>query len=113
MARPNDTKNVLRERYIFFQRCQMANESFHQFLEDVRHRAKFCEFQSLEESLIRDRLVFGINNYDLRVRLMNDGGDPPLNEIIEICGAGKSLEVEDIALPPVEELIIKREFSSI
>jgi hypothetical protein len=104
---PSETINVLRERYNFFQRCQLANESFQQFLKEVRNRAKLCEFQNMEDSLIRDRLVFGINNIDLRAKLLNDGGNPPLDDIIRICGERGA--PEDVAFHVVEELVIKRE----
>ena len=35
-------------------------------------KAKHCEFSALEESLIRDRIVAGVRNDSLRVRLLRD-----------------------------------------
>lgn len=102
---PNEMGNVLGERYTFFQRCQMANENFYQFLDEIRHLAKHCEFAELEDSLIRDRLVFGANSVELRDRILNDGGDPPLDVIIQICSETESRNID--ALHPVEELLLK------
>lgn len=104
-------KNVLQERYTFFQRCQLANENFYQFLEDVQHLASSCRFYDLEESLVRDRIVFGVNNTEIREQLLNDGGDPSLDDIIQICTEIKCADTEREDIPstlyPVEQLILK------
>lgn len=111
MEQRRKSKNVLRERYAFFQRCQTASENFYQFLGDVQHLAKSCNFFDLEESLIRDRIVFGVNNAEIREQLLNDGGDPSLDDIIQICSKAKRVnrEREDVSstLYPVEQLILK------
>lgn len=103
------TQNVLRERYNFFQRCQTAEENFWQFLGDVRRLAESCDFQNLEDSLVRDRLVFGVNNSDLREQLLNDGGDPPLDDIIQICGELDCKVIPEVHI--VNELIIKGKYT--
>lgn len=104
MDHPIEMGNVLRERYKFFQRCQMANENFYQFLDDIRNLAKYCEFQQLEDSLVRDRLVFGVHCPELRDQILNDGGDPPLDVIIQICGEAESKYIP--TFHPMEELIL-------
>jgi len=49
--------NVTYERFLFHQRVQQPGESFDDFLADVRKMASTCEFEGLEDSLIRDRIV--------------------------------------------------------
>lgn len=79
-------KNAIYDRYCFYQRCQESSETFFQFLEDVRRLAKACGFESQEESLIRDRIIFGVVDVALREKFMQDGGDPSLEDVINVCG---------------------------
>src|SRR5664279_2869343 len=62
--------NVTYERYMFQQRVQQPNECFDDFLADVRKLARTCEFEQLEDSLIRDRIVVGIRDEPTRRRLL-------------------------------------------
>lgn len=81
----DEPSNLLRRRYFFYQRSQGANETFVEFLEAVRLLAKSCEFENIEESLIRDRIVFGIDSEVLRERFFSGRGNPSLNEVVDIC----------------------------
>ena len=63
-------KNVTVERHMFFSRNQGEGESFDTFITDLKLKAKTCEFENLTESLIKDRIVAGVNNEYLRARLL-------------------------------------------
>ena len=54
--------NVTYQRYLFYQRVQEANERFDTFLAEVRRIARSCEFESMEKSMIRDRVVVGVKD---------------------------------------------------
>ena len=56
----NPRKNITYERHVFNTRNQKAEESIDQYVTDLRTKAKTCEFGTLCESLIRDRVVCGI-----------------------------------------------------
>ena len=62
--------NVTYERFLFHQRVQQTGEAFDEFLADLRKLAATCEFSSLEDSLIRDRIVIGIRDDATRRRLL-------------------------------------------
>ena len=50
-------KNVTIERHVFFSRNQAAGETFDQYVTDLKLKAKTCEFQTLTDILIKDRIV--------------------------------------------------------
>ena len=58
------------ERFLFHQRIQQPGENFDDFLADLRKLAVTCAFATLEDSLIRDRIVIGIRDDATRRRLL-------------------------------------------
>lgn len=84
--------NLLYDRYHFFERCQKGHETFIEYVEEIKRLAKTCKFDVLEQSLIRDRAIFGIKNKKIRTQIIENGGDPTLDETIVLCEAlnGKS-----------------------
>ena len=58
----NPQKNVTWERHLFNTRNQQSGETIDQYVTDLRTKAKTCEFGTLTDSLIRDRIVGGIIN---------------------------------------------------
>ena len=62
-------KNVIIDRYKFNRTQQREGEPFEHFLKDLKEKVKFCEFNKfpgLENDLLRDRIVCGINDDGLR-----------------------------------------------
>ena len=94
-------KNITFLRHQFFTRTQAHGESFDQFLLDLKRKAKHCEFSALEESLIRDRIVAGVRNDSLRVRLLRDT-TLDLKTAIEACRAAEArvTELHVLQRPP-------------
>ena len=62
--------NVTYERYVFNQRVQQPGESIDDFVADLRKLANNCQFEQLEDSLIRDRIIVGIRDEPTRRRLL-------------------------------------------
>jgi len=62
--------NVTYERYVFNRRVQDVAETFDTFVANLRRLAKSCEFGTLEESIIRDRIVIGIRDDPTRRKLL-------------------------------------------
>ena len=52
------------ERYKFWECKQQEGETIDQFITELKTRAKSCEFGEQTESMIRDRLVFGVSDTD-------------------------------------------------
>ena len=65
--------NVIYERYKFNNRSQEANESIDAYTTALDHTlAETCEFGSLKDDLIRDRLVCGIRDNGQRKKLLQE-----------------------------------------
>ena len=65
-------KNVIFERAWFNQRCQGKSETTEQLITSLYSLAAYCEFGELKEQLIRDRVVVGIRDSSLSVKLQMD-----------------------------------------
>jgi len=50
-------RNLILQRALFNKRHQLAGESVDTFIQDLYRLAEDCEYGSLKESLIRDRIV--------------------------------------------------------
>ena len=69
-AHCNPRKNITWERHLFNTRNQQPGETIDQYVTDLRTKAKTCEFGTLSDSLIRDRIVGGIISDSTRSRLL-------------------------------------------
>lgn len=64
--------NTTYERYIFNMRVQREGESFESFVTSLKSLAETCEFETLTESLIRDRIILGMRNANIRQHLLRE-----------------------------------------
>lgn len=81
-------KNETFERYVFRSRIQQPTESFDTFLMDLKLKASICNFGQLQESMIRDKIMFGIKDKKLRERLLREA-DLTLDGAVKICHASE------------------------
>ncbi|XP_064481290.1 uncharacterized protein LOC135394473 [Ornithodoros turicata] len=65
-------RNVIYERACFNQRRQMEHESVEDFVTDLHRLADTCEFGTLKMELIRDRLVVGLLDKAVSLKLQMD-----------------------------------------
>ena len=77
-------KSLTACRQLFNTRNQKHNEPFSNWLTDLRNLMKPCEYGTLEDSLLKDRLVLGVHDKRLKLSLR---GKPnySLQEIIDAC----------------------------
>lgn len=64
----NPSVNEIVERYRLFTRNQGVSENIDSYVTELRLLAKTCNFGTLRDSLIRDRIVCGGNNTFMRER---------------------------------------------
>lgn len=81
-------KNETYERYVFRSRIQQQSEAFDVFLTDLRLKAQSCNFATLKDSMIRDQIVFGVEDKKVRERLLRET-DLTLEGAIKICHASE------------------------
>ena len=78
------------ERYLFNSRSQKEDESIDHYVSALRALANSCNFcQCLHDSLIRDKIVFGIKEPALRKRLLHER-KLTLEKAIDICKSGET-----------------------
>ena len=80
-------KNVTYERYKFFTHVQ-GSKSIDVYITELKGLSKQCEFGDLCDSLIRDRIVCGIQSNYLRERLLREP-ELSLTKAIDICRASE------------------------
>ncbi|XP_063628947.1 uncharacterized protein LOC134800377 [Cydia splendana] len=79
-------KNLTVERHRFFTRSQAESETIEQYVFDLKKLSTSCEFGTLCDSLIKDRLICGIASKAIRERLLREA-DLTLEQAMEICRA--------------------------
>ena len=67
----NSRKNVLFERYQFWQITQKDSETVVQFVTRLKSKVKSCE-NELVDDLVRDKFVFSIRDLAVRERMLRD-----------------------------------------
>lgn len=67
----NPRKNIVFERYKFWQCVQESSETTDQFVTRLKTMVKPCEYASPEE-MVRDKLVFGIKDNAVKERLLRE-----------------------------------------
>lgn len=87
----NPRSNEICQRIKFYNRKQKANESFDDFLTDLRKLADTCNFGSQKDAMIRDFVLQSIRSKELRNTLM-DIEDLTLEQAINKC---RIVDLED------------------
>ena len=63
-------RNLTYERYVFFKRDQFESENIECYYAELRKLARTCEFKDLKDSLIKDRIIIGMIDNNLRQRFL-------------------------------------------
>ena len=66
--------NVIMERHKFNTRVQKVGEPFQSFVADLRILANTCEYGTLKDELIRDKIVCGVASPLIRKQLLKERG---------------------------------------
>ncbi len=90
---------------MFFTRAQAPNELIDAYVTDLENKSKECKFTLLTESLIRDRIVCGVNNDQIRARLLRE---PDLNKAIGICRVSEVTKSQIKALHEEAEVTVNK-----
>ena len=95
--------NETYERYCFNKRDQEQGENIDTYVAALRTLVKTCNYGTLEESLVRDRIVIGIRENATRKKLLQDA-KLTLNSCVEICRANEktSIQMKDISQEEVQ-----------
>ena len=95
--------NEIYERYQFNKRDQESGESVDSYVATLRTLAKTCNYGSLLDSLIRDRIVVGIRDNGTHKRLLQEP-KLTLTRCIDICRSSEATALQLQAMGNHEEL---------
>ena len=102
--------NPIFARYIFHQRNQADGETIESYVTQLKVLAKDCEFDTLEDQLVRDWLVFGVKNARIRERLLSEGATLTLARAVECSRAIETVqETQALMLNEQTQIPIKQE----
>jgi hypothetical protein len=73
-------KNVIYERLVFNQMVQDSSESIHAFVVRLQTQSENCEYGVMKPELVRDRIVVGVRDSELRKYLIDTE-----NLTLELC----------------------------
>lgn len=76
--------NVTYERYVFNKMTQKPNESIDEFITKCRTQIAKCNFETLEDELLKDKIVIGVESDNLREKLLTHS-DLMLSKAIALC----------------------------
>uniref|UniRef100_A0A1A8IVJ0 Peptidase A2 domain-containing protein n=1 Tax=Nothobranchius kuhntae TaxID=321403 RepID=A0A1A8IVJ0_NOTKU len=95
-------KNVVFERHQFWSYPMSPGIVVDRYITELRQKSKDCEFGPNVDDMIRDKLVFSINDSRLKERLLHDK-DLTLNKAIEICRSAEAAktQIQAMQLNPV------------
>ena len=89
----NPRKNLTYERHIFNTRNKQAGENIVAYVTDLKNKASLCDFSTLKDSLIRDRIICGIRSDEVRARLLRDP-DLTLVKAIDACRMAETSQTQ-------------------
>ena len=79
--------NPVAARFKFHTRVQHSRENFDHFLTDLKLLVKDCGYKDIKDEMVRDRIVFGIQDKHVQRKLLSEGGDLTLEKTIDIVRA--------------------------
>ena len=106
--------NETLERYRFGTRKQEEGEPFNNFLADLRRLIKTCDYcENCQQSVLRDRIVLGINSNDTREDLLKQA-KLSLKDCIDTCLASEAAYTHCASLKPeaVHKVTTKAAYSN-
>ncbi|MEW8548052.1 MAG: RNase H-like domain-containing protein [Candidatus Thiodiazotropha sp.] len=78
--------NTIYNRYVFKSRVQKENESFEQFVTELKTLIKDCDYSAATtDEHIRDHIVFGVRSSAIRKKLILEGSDLTLTKCMDIA----------------------------
>ena len=85
----NPKRNLTVERHIFNSRMQHLSESIDKYITDLRLKVKTCEYGTMADEMIKDRIVVGVHSDIIPGRLLREK-DLCLTKAIDICKAAEA-----------------------
>lgn len=99
--------NETYDRFKFFSKVQNDGENFDHFIKELKILAKPCNFGTQEESLIRDRIIIGIQDLNLQEKLLSMT-DLKLDKAEKVCRAAEASKFQAKGIKGEEVHVISK-----
>lgn len=99
--------NVTVERHNFYMRTQSENEEFNSFYNDIKKLVVNCDFGDMKDDMIRDRIVCGIKDPQVKQRLLREDA-LTLEKAVNICRASETAQKQLKVIASAEVSQVKR-----
>ena len=86
-------KNITYMRFRFFSYNQVDGQSVDEYVTKLKSRSEHCEFGELKNSLIKDKIVLGVNTKKVQERLLREA-ELSLEKAIQICRAAENVKMQ-------------------
>ena len=103
-------QNTVYERHCFWSRNQGNCELIDQWIKDLRIKAKLCEFGDQEDLMIRDNIVFSVNDERVKERLLRES-DLSLSKALDVCRAAETTRAQLKAMTSEAKVDVVRQRS--
>ena len=90
-------KNTVFERHQFWAHPMSGNTTIEKYVTELKQKSKDCEFYTTENDMIRDKIVFSMNDQRLKERLLREP-NLTLERAIDTCRAAETAKVQMLAM---------------
>lgn len=77
--------NFFVERFNFRERRQIKNESISEYVRILRKMSEHCKFEGTLNDALRDQLVWGVLDVNIKRKLLSTGGNMTFQECVELA----------------------------
>ena len=86
-------KNTVFERHQFWAHPMTDSVTIEKYVTELRQKSKDCEFGASENNMIREKIVFSLNDQRLKERLLREC-DLTLERAVDICRAAETAKAQ-------------------
>ncbi|KAK7879228.1 hypothetical protein WMY93_033987 [Mugilogobius chulae] len=86
-------KNTVFERHQFWAHPMAESVTIEKYVTELRQKSKDCEFGPSETDMIRDKIVFSLNDQRLKERLLREP-NLTLERVMDICRAAETAKAQ-------------------
>ncbi|KAG8189628.1 hypothetical protein JTE90_009559 [Oedothorax gibbosus] len=101
--------NITYERFVFNQVIQVAGQKFDDFCTELLSKSQSCDFNTLRDSLVMDRIVIGVLHDSDRAHLLSVN-ELTLDKAVQFCRAAEQARVQLTSLKsdPVQVDVVRK-----
>ena len=92
ISKYHSRKNIVFERYPFWQRNQLEDEPVDHQITDLKTKPATCEFGEERDNMIRDKIVSSISERSIKARMLREA-NLTLEKAVDLCHAAEASKV--------------------